>query len=93
MTSTLSIYGQHGAFQLNAWSFSQLCSLSGASRDTVNRLQPETAAQVLAETLHQRMDDETDLQALVDGDGPVRAVNGESWQRNWRRRRDSYNQW
>ena len=38
--------GQDGAFALNDWSFSQLCSLARVSKDTVNRLSPDTASQV-----------------------------------------------
>jgi hypothetical protein len=36
---------------LNSWSFSQLCNLSGISRDTVNKLTVNTARQVMDETL------------------------------------------
>lgn len=39
------------AYRLNSWSFSQLCQLAGVSKDTVNRLTPETAQQVFDETL------------------------------------------
>lgn len=39
------------AFRLNSWSFSQLCQLAGVSKDTVNRLTPNTAAQVFDETM------------------------------------------
>lgn len=73
----------HSPVRLNDWSFSQLCSLAGAAKDTLNRLQPETAAQVLDETLRQRTDAETDLQALVFDDSLVRAVNGEQYKRLW----------
>jgi len=37
--------------QLTDWSFSQLCQLAGVSKDTLNRLTPDTAAQVFRETL------------------------------------------
>ena len=37
--------GDDGAFQMNDWSFSQLCRLAGVGRDTLNRLSPEAAAQ------------------------------------------------
>lgn len=37
--------------QLNDWSFSQLCKFAGVSKETVNKLSPETAATVLVETL------------------------------------------
>ena len=36
---------------MNDWSFAQLCRLSGVSKETVNRLSPETAAEVFRETL------------------------------------------
>lgn len=42
-----------GAFQLNDWSFTQLCHHARVSRDTVNRLSAATAAQVFQETLPQ----------------------------------------
>lgn len=43
--------GDEGQFRLNDWSFSQLCRLSGVSKETVNRLSPDTAGRVLMETL------------------------------------------
>ena len=46
--------GHDGAFLLNDWSFSQLCRLSGVSKDTVNRLSSETASRALQETLPSR---------------------------------------
>ena len=39
------------AFRLNDWSFSQLCGLAKVSKDTLNRLSPETAGRVVEETL------------------------------------------
>jgi len=38
-------------YKLNSWSFSQLCSFAGVSKDTVNRLTPGTASTVFEETL------------------------------------------
>jgi hypothetical protein len=38
-------------FGLNNWSFGQLCTFAGVSRDTVNRLTPDTASLVFEETL------------------------------------------
>lgn len=73
----------NGSFRMNDWSFGQLCSLAGAARDTVNRLRPEAAAQVLRGTSRGRVDDQLDLQALVYDDRHVRAVNGESYKRLW----------
>lgn len=68
---------------LNDWSFSQVCSLSGVAKDTVTRLQPQTAAQVLSETLPHRVDEETDLQALVIDNSTIRAVTGGTYRRLW----------
>ena len=39
------------AFRMNSWSFTQLCQLAGVSKDTVNRLSPDTAARVFEETM------------------------------------------
>jgi hypothetical protein len=38
-------------YRMNDWSFSQLCRLAGVAKETVNRLSPDTAAHVFAETL------------------------------------------
>lgn len=38
-------------FNLNSWSFGQLCGLASVSRDTVNRLTPDTASMVFHETM------------------------------------------
>ena len=43
--------GHDGAFELNDWSFTQLCGLAGVSKDTVNRLSAETASRVFRETM------------------------------------------
>lgn len=48
----LRLLGGDGAtYRLNDWSFTQLCSLAGVSKDTVNRLSATTASQVFVETL------------------------------------------
>ena len=39
------------SYRMTDWSFSQLCKLAGVSKDTVNRLAPETAGRVFDETL------------------------------------------
>lgn len=67
--------------RLNDWSFSQVCQIAGAAKETLNRLRPETAVQVLDETLRQRTDDEMDLQALVQDGALVRSVNGGHYKR------------
>lgn len=43
--------GNDGSFDLNDWSFTQLCQVCGVSKETVNKLTCETAAKVLAETM------------------------------------------
>jgi hypothetical protein len=43
--------GEFGSYRLNDWSFSQMCKFAAVSKDTVNKLSPATAAQVLVETL------------------------------------------
>ena len=45
--------GNDGAFEMNDWSFGQLCRLAGVAKETVNRLSPDTAARVFGETLPQ----------------------------------------
>src|SRR5689334_14956925 len=37
--------------RFNDWSFTQLCQLAGASKDTVNRLKADTAVQVFTDLL------------------------------------------
>jgi hypothetical protein len=69
--------------RLNDWSFTQLCSIAGVAKDTVNRLRPETAAKVFCETLATRTDAESDLQALVVDSELIRAINGEKYKRLW----------
>lgn len=43
--------GAEAPQRLNDWSFTQLCGLAGVTKDTVNRLTPQTAKQVFTETL------------------------------------------
>jgi hypothetical protein len=71
--------GADGAFELNDWSFSQLCRLAGVSKDTVNRLTPETAAAALTETLPTA---KRPTQVLTDGT-TVRSIHGTSYERLW----------
>lgn len=68
-----------GEFRLNDWSFGQLCSLARVSRDTVNRVFPETAARILSETLP---NGQKPLQLLTSEDS-VRSVHGVSYTRLW----------
>ncbi len=39
------------SFELNDWSFGQTCQLANVKKDTLNRLKPNTSAQVLMETM------------------------------------------
>jgi hypothetical protein len=64
-------------YRLNSWSFGQVCSLAGVSRDTVNRLSSETAAKVLDETLPRG---DKPLQVYRTSD-TIRSVHGASYTR------------
>ena len=50
-TNELQINYSEKDHVLTEWSFTQLCSLCRISKDTVNKLSPETASRVLMETL------------------------------------------
>jgi hypothetical protein len=69
--------GTDGAFLLNDWSFTQFCQLAQVSKDTVNRLQPDTASRVLQETLPAGS---KPIQLLTQGEA-VRSVHGVSYTR------------
>lgn len=69
--------GADGLFALNDWSFGQLCGLAHVSKETVNRLAPETAAQVFRETLPVG---NKPLQLRTRGEG-VRSVHGTAYTR------------
>ena len=71
--------GTDGACALNHWSFSQLCSLSGVSRDTINALSPETASRALQET---KPAGTKPLQILTSEE-TVRAIHGTQYSRLW----------
>ena len=66
-----------GSFQMSDWSFSQLCRLSGVAKDTVNRLTPDTATRVFAETLPQG---QKPLQLYTLG-GDLRSIHAASYTR------------
>jgi hypothetical protein len=68
-----------GEFRLNDWSFGQLCSLARVSRDTVNRVFPETAARIFSET----MPSGQKPMQLLTTDSTVRSVHGVSYTRLW----------
>lgn len=69
--------GNDGAFLLNDWSFTQVCHLAGVSKETVNRLSPETAGQVFGETLPGGA---KPLQLWTEGDR-LRSIHGTSYTR------------
>jgi hypothetical protein len=71
--------GSDGAFELNDWSFSQLCKIAGVSKDTLNRLSPETAARALSETLPVA---KKPTQVLTE-DSRIRSVHGTNYERLW----------
>jgi hypothetical protein len=53
MNLVLTSADEQARYQLNDWSFSQLCRLAGVTKETVNRLSADTAALVFQETLPQ----------------------------------------
>ena len=59
------------------WSFSQLCSLARVSKDTVNKLSPETASRVFLETLPRGT---KPLQLFTMGDS-IRSIHPASYTR------------
>ncbi len=69
--------GDDGAYEMNDWSFGQLCRLSGIAKETVNRLTPNTAARVFAETLPQG---QKPLQLFTLG-GRLRSIHAASYTR------------
>lgn len=75
---TLTLEGEE-EHRLSDWSFSQLCRLAGVSKETINRLSPETASKALAETLPQR---DKPMQLLSTGKS-VRSLHGVSYTRLW----------
>jgi hypothetical protein len=67
------------AVGFNDWSFSQLCRLSGISKETVNRFHPETATLAFRDTLPHA---DKPVQLLTTGQ-TVRSVHGVSYTRLW----------
>lgn len=67
------------AVGLNDWSFSQMCRLSGISKETINRFHPETATLAFRDTLPQA---DKPVQLLTTGK-TVRSVHGVSYTRLW----------
>src|SRR5262245_60683120 len=62
---------------MTEWSFTQLCGLARTHKETVNRLTPETAALVFAETLPRS----NKPVQLFSGDSELRSVHGMSYTR------------
>lgn len=71
--------GDDGEYRMNDWSFGQLCGLARVSRDTVNRVFPETAARVLTDTMPSG---QKPLQ-LLTSDHALRSIHGVSYTRLW----------
>lgn len=64
---------------LNDWSFSQVCRMSGISKDTINRLSHKTASRAIEETLPRS---DKPLQIAETG-GQIRSVHGVAYTRLW----------
>jgi hypothetical protein len=73
--------GDDGAFRLNDWSFSQLCSLAGVSKETVNKLSSETASRVFAETMPSGSKPLQVLSCATESGDIVRSIHGASYTR------------
>jgi len=69
--------GADGVYRMNDWSFSQLCKFSGVSKDTLNKLSPQTAGQALLETFPGTG---KPLQVL-SFDRQIRSIHGASYMR------------
>jgi hypothetical protein len=70
---------QGGEAELTDWSFSQLCRLAGLGKETINRLQPETARLAFLDTLPRS---DKPLQLLATG-STIRSVHGVAYTRLW----------
>ena len=69
--------GEDQQFRMNDWSFGQLCRLAGVTKETVNRLTPETASRVFTETLP---GGDKPLQVFAAGN-QARSIHGASYTR------------
>ncbi|MBI1827243.1 MAG: DUF932 domain-containing protein [Planctomycetes bacterium] len=72
-------FGGDQPFEMNDWSFAQLCRLAGVSKDTINRLTPQTACRVFDETLPIA---DKPVQILTAGES-VRSIHGVAYTRLW----------
>ncbi len=71
--------GDDGAFLMNDWSATQLCTMAGISKDTINRLSPDTACRALQETLPTA---DKPVQLLTT-EQIIRSIHGVSYTRLW----------
>lgn len=69
--------GPQGAYRLNDWSFTQMCKLAGVSKETLNKLSPQTACMALNETMPRGG---KPLQ-LLSIDRTIRSIHGASYTR------------
>ena len=69
--------GEDQVFQMNNWSFGQLCRLAGVKKETVNRLSTDTASRVFGETLPRG---NKPLQICSEGE-LARSIHGASYTR------------
>ena len=76
-TTSLELAVGDTPLRLNDWSFSQLCSLARVSKETVNRLCPDTASRVLQETFPRGS---KPMQTFSQGD-TLRSIHGTSYTR------------
>lgn len=79
---TLDLGEGNEPFRLNDWSFTQLCSLAGVSKETVNRLSPDTASRVFRETMPSgnkplQLFTQDDLVRSIHGHGYTRLHNAD----------------
>ncbi len=77
MTELVLSSGDGEPVRMNDWSFTQLCGLAKVSKDTVNRLTPDTASRVFAEALPQAS---KPVQLFAEGDR-LRSLHGSSYTR------------
>jgi len=68
---------QTDGYQMNDWSFTQLCQLAKVNRDTVNRVTADTAWRIFGDTLP---DGSKPLQLYTDGN-IIRSIHGVSYTR------------
>ena len=74
---TLDLGEGNEPFRLNDWSFTQLCTLAGVSKETVNRLSPDTAGRMFMETMP---GGNKPLQVFTEND-LMRSIHGHAYTR------------